>query len=147
MPVVDDSIVISRPRSDVWEAMTDPATVLLTNSNLDEFEQVTDGPVSTGTRYRGVVRVAGKRIEWISEVTEIEPEERLIQRSIEAAIPFSLEFRCEDADGGTRVVWHQEADSYGGFFGKLTDPIVTRMYAKDVRSNLEKLKELLESEE
>lgn len=33
-----------------------------------------------------------------------------------------------------------------GFFGELTDPLVNRMYAKDVHSNLEKLKELLEAE-
>ena len=31
-----------------------------------------------------------------------------------------------------------------GILGKLADPIVTRMYARDVRSNLAKLKELLE---
>jgi hypothetical protein len=34
----------------------------------------------------------------------------------------------------------------GGFFGKLADPLVTRMYAKDVKSNLEKLKDLVEEQ-
>ena len=44
------------------------------------------------------------------------------------------------------MTWHQESETYGGFFGKLADPLVTRMYAKDVRSNLEKMKELVEAQ-
>lgn len=147
MPVVDDSIIIDRPREQVWEFATDPENILLTNSNLLEFEQTTDGPMGKGSRFRGVVKVAGKRLEWKTEITGFEPGRRIVYRTVESAIPFSLDITYEDADGGTKIVWHQEADSYGGFFGKLTDPLVTRMYAKDVRSNLETTKELLEAED
>lgn len=31
-----------------------------------------------------------------------------------------------------------------GFFGKLADPVVARMFSRDMRSNLHRLKEVLE---
>jgi ligand-binding SRPBCC domain-containing protein len=146
MPVVDDSIVIERPRQEVWEFATDPDNIMLTNSNLVEFDKLTDGPVGEGTRFRGVVKVAGKKLEWTSEVTKFDAPSTFAQQSIESAIPFTVEVTYEDADGGTRMSWHQESESFGGVFGKLSDPIVTRMYAKDVRANLESTKEILEAD-
>ena len=146
MPVVDDSIIINRPRNVVFAFATDPESIPLYSSNLIEFEQVTEGPVGKGTRNRGSVKVAGKRIDFLSEVVEFEEGGRLGSRSIESPIPFELDLTYEDAEGGTKVSWHQESPGFGGFFGKLTDPLVNRMYAKDVRSNLEKLKEILEDE-
>lgn len=145
MPVVDESIVIDRPRGEVWEFATDPDNIVLTSSNLVEFTQITDGPIGEGTRFRGVTKVAGKKVEWTSEVTKHDRPSTFAQRSVESDIPFSIEITYEDADGGTRINWHQESDSFGGFFGKLADPIVNRMYAKDVRSNLESMKEVLEA--
>ena len=113
---------------------------------LIEFEQVTEGPLGKGTQNRGSVKVAGKRVDFVSEVVEFDEGRRWVSRSTESPIPFELDVAYEDADGGTRISWHQESPGFGGFFGKLTDPVVNRMYAKDVRSNLEKLKELLEAE-
>ena len=90
--------------------------------------------------------MAGKRIDFTTEVVEFNEGRRLASRSVESPIPFELDVTYEDADGGTRVSWHQESPGFRGFFGKLADPLVNRMYAKDVRSNLEKLKDLLEAE-
>lgn len=146
MPVVDESIVIDRGRREVFEFATDPENVPLYSSNMISFEQLTEGPVGEGTRNHGKVRVAGRTIEWTTEVTEFEQDRRFSSRSVESAVGFELDVTYEDADGGTKVTWHQESETYGGFFGKLADPLVTRMYAKDVRSNLEKLKELVEAQ-
>ena len=146
MPVIDESIVIDRGRGEVFAFATDPDNVPLFNSNLTLYEQLTEGPVGKGTRNHGVVRVAGRTIEWTTEVTEFEQDRRLTSRTVESPVGFGLDIKYEDVDGGTKVTWHQEAETYGGFFGKLADPLVTRMYAKDVRSNLEKLKELVEAQ-
>ena len=146
MPVVDESIIINRPRSEVFAFGTDPENVPLYSSNMIEYEQVTEGPVGKGTRNRGSAKLAGKRIDFILEVVEFDEGGHMASRSIESPFPFELDVTYEDADDGTRILWHQESPVFGGFFGKLADPLVTRMYAKDVRSNLEKLKVLLEAE-
>ena len=146
MPVIDESIVIDRGRSEVFAFATDPDNVPLFNSNMISFEQLTEGPVGKGTRNHGMVRVVGKTIEWTTEVTEFEQDRLVISRSVESPVGFGLDIKYVDVDGGTKVTWRQESETYGGFFGKLADPLVTRMYAKDVRSNLEKLKELVEAQ-
>jgi hypothetical protein len=64
--------------------------------------------------------------------------------SEDATIPYTLSFRYEDEDAGTKVTWHQEMESLKGFF-KFADAIVLKLYARDVRSNLEKAKTILEA--
>ncbi len=145
MPVVEETMLIKRPRAEVFAFATDPANVPLYSSNLVEFEKTSEGPVGKGTTYRGVAKVAGKSLKWTSEVAEFEEGRRVVNRSIESPMSWEMQVSYEDDAGDTLVHWRQETDGYGGFFGKLTDPLVTRMYAKDVKSNLEKLKELLEA--
>ena len=43
------------------------------------------------------------------------------------------------------MTFAQHSDSLGGFFGKLGDAVVVKMYERDVHGNLEKAKLLLES--
>jgi carbon monoxide dehydrogenase subunit G len=145
MPTVEETILIKRNREDVFDFASDPENVLLYSSNLIEFEQTSPGPAGKGTTNRGVVKVAGKKFEWTSEITEFDRGRRWASRSVESPMAWSIEINYEDDAGDTLVHWRQEAESYGGFFGKLADPLVTRMYAKDVKSNLEKMKELLEA--
>ena len=64
--------------------------------------------------------------------------------SEDATVPYSLEFTYEDEGDGTKITWHQEVESLKGVF-KFADPIVLKLYTRDVRSNLDKAKTLLES--
>ncbi len=145
MPSVEETIVINRPRSEVFAFATDAANVPVYSSNLAEFEKTSKGPVDKGTTYRGVTKVAGRSLAWTSEVPEFEDGRHFVNRSVESPMAWEINISYEDAQGGTRMTWRQDMADLGGFFGKLADPLVTRMYAKDVRSNLEKLKELLEA--
>lgn len=147
MPVIEDSIRIERPRDEVFAFLDDPTNTVLANSNVLEYAQEDDDPRGKGTRHRGVVKVAGRKLQFVDEIVEHEPGERVVLRSVEAPMKMSwtLEMRVEEAsEGGSRVVFHQDIGSLGGFFGKLSDGLVTRMYARDVRANLENTKVLLE---
>jgi uncharacterized membrane protein len=102
MPVIDESIVIDRGRSEVFDFANDPENVPLYNSNMTSYEQLTNGPVGLDTRNRGMVRVAGRTIEWTTEVTEFEQGRRLTSRSVESPVGFELDIKLEDTDGGTK---------------------------------------------
>ena len=78
-------------------------------------------------------------------VTNVEDGAVTEWESTESPMAFTYSWRYEDADGGTKVTLRQDVPSISGFFGKLADPIVTRMYARSVRADLENLKEILES--
>lgn len=142
MPRVEESVHIDRPVSDVFAYMSDPDNQTTIQSNMIEFHA--DGPLAKGRRTHGVTRVAGRRIEWSAEVTEFEQDRRVEIRSIEAPMSFHITWLYEPEDDGTRLTFTQEIGSLGSFFGRLADPVVTKMYARDVRGNLDNLKTLLE---
>jgi len=145
VPVIEESIVISRPAMEVFEFLTEPENVLLYSSNVVEYEQVSGGPRDVGGVARGTVRVAGRRLTFTTELVEVEPGRMAKSQSSDASIPFRLELRFDEVAEGTRVTWHQETDELGGFFGKLGDAVVVKVYARDVKSNLANAKTLLEA--
>ena len=144
MLTVEESIVINKPRSEVWDFMIDPENVVVYNSNVVEYELVSGGKEEIGRVCRGAVRVVGRRLELTDKLVELEKPRRGKVVSEDATIPYTLEFTYDDEGEGTRLTWHQEVESLKGFF-KFADPIVMRLYSRDVRSSLEKAKMILES--
>lgn len=143
MPRIRESVHINRPVDEVFAYATDPANQTLIASNMIEYDL--DAPsMAKGARASGTTRVAGKRINWTSEVTEYDEGSRVEIRSIDAPMDFEIAWSYEQDGDATLVTFEQTVPDTGGFFGKLTDPIVTKMYSRDVRSNLENLKTLLE---
>lgn len=143
MPTVKESTRIDRPADEVFAYATDPGHQTLIASNMVEFELDRD-QMEKGARASGATRVAGKRVEWTSEVTEYDEGRRVAMRSVDAPMEFHITWTYEPDGDGTQVTFEQEVAEIGGFFGRIADPVVTKMYSRDVRSNLETLKILLE---
>ena len=147
MPVVEDQIEIDRPPREVFDFVSKAENIPLVNSNVMSYEQMEDEPRGKGTRDRGAVRVAGKKVEFVHEVTEWEPGAHLGLRSVEAPMGMSwtIDYRFEDnGAGGTIVHFRQDTPSLGGFWGKLGDNLVIKMYRRDNRASLENTKVFLE---
>ena len=145
MPDIEETIVIARPREEVYEFMTAVANIPLYSSNIVEYELVSGEERTVGAVARGVSKVAGRRLDWTTTIREIDDGKRSVVDSVESKIPFTIEMTFEDDPAGTKVTFAQHTDSLGGFFGKLADPVVVKMYARDVRANLENAKVLLEA--
>jgi uncharacterized protein YndB with AHSA1/START domain len=146
MPEIEESIEIARPCAEVFEYATDPEHFTIYQSNVVEYAQETPGERDKGARDKGTVRVAGKKIHFTQEVAEFDPPRRAVMRSLEAPMSWELEMRFDElGPSRTQVTIHQVTGELGGFFGKLGDAMAVKMYQRDVRSNLENLKLLLES--
>jgi uncharacterized protein YndB with AHSA1/START domain len=139
------NVTINRPRDEVFRYLVDPDTQTVWNSGLQEFE-VADwsGEPKVGDRAKGTIKVAGKQVHWETETTEVEPPARVVYKSVEAPFPFTLAFTLVDHDGVTEVQHDGSAGGMSGFFGKLADPFVAKMYQRDMNSNLANLKAILE---
>ncbi|MDH3606295.1 MAG: SRPBCC family protein [Acidimicrobiia bacterium] len=144
MHEVTETIEIKRLPEGVHAFLTDPDNALLWQSNLIDFELI-DSRYEKGSMLRGMNKVAGKKVEFVAEIAEHELGKHTLIRSTEAPVGFTLEYTFAPAALGTKMTYHMETEAFGGFFGKLADPLVVRMFSKDVRANLEKLKELLEA--
>lgn len=144
MLTVEESIVIDKPRAEVWEFFTDPDNVTVYCSNIVEYHMIEGDKDKIGRKCKGAARVAGRRVEFTDEIREMVPLERGKMVSEDATIPYTLELSYADEGNGTKVTWRQESESFKGFF-RFADPIVLRLYTRDVRANLENAKTILES--
>jgi len=146
MPTIEESIVIDRTRGYIRAFTRNPENQPVWQSNMVELTKLDEGDPQVGTRYRGVVKVAGRRVEWTAEITEWDDLAFYELQTIESSIGFTMRYEFDEIPGGTRMTIRQEIAPFGGFFGKLAEPLVTRMYSRDVRGNLETLKDILESD-
>ncbi len=143
MPEFRSTVTINRPREEVFDYLTDPENQTTWQSGLQEFESDSKEP-QVGDRARGTVKVAGKKLRWEAETIQVQRPERIVYRSVEAPFAFELSFKLVDRSGSTEVMHEGSTESMGGFFGKLADPLVARMYQRDMDSNLANLKAILE---
>jgi uncharacterized protein YndB with AHSA1/START domain len=144
MHAVEESVVISRSREEVWAYVVDPANFTSWVRTAIEYEADHGGDPKLGDHDRLVGKIAGRRIEVTREVTEVVPGKKLAVKTVRAPFPSSSVFRFEDAESGTLVTFRGETSGLGGFFGKLGDPVVVKVFARDVRTNLATLKAILE---
>lgn len=146
MPKIDESVYIARAPEDVFAYVSDFDNDAVWQSGVDESAWIDDRETGVGRRARSVGRFLGKRMEFTVEVTAWDPPKQASIKTVEGPFPYHGTYRCEAEGDGCRFSFLGEAESLGGFFGKLGDPIVVKMYGRQVRSDLENLKEILESE-
>jgi hypothetical protein len=135
--------VIRRPREDVAAYATDWRNDLTWIRALSEVRKVTDGPFGVGTQVVRVGSFLGKRIEYVNEIVEHAPGERLLMRSVKAPFPMTVAYEFEDADGGTRMRIRTQGDTSG--FYKLVGPLLDGAVRRGVAGDLAKLKAILEA--
>jgi uncharacterized membrane protein len=145
MPVIDETVVIARPTEDVFDYLVLAENLPRWDSSMLECVQVGSGAVTVGTRYRGVSKILGRRIEWTTEVTQFVPGVRAASESVEGPLTFTVSYEVSASPAGTTLRYRLVAESgLGGAFGRAMEPIVQRAQAKVVRANLGKLADLLE---
>ena len=145
MPVIEGSIIIRRPRAEVFAFAADSTHYLDWVTTITQFEAMPVGPFQAGTTAKGVGRIAGRDFEWTAKMDQFQDGAVFGLQSVEAAMPFHYTYRFEDAAEGTRVTFRNELPPVGGLFGKLTEPVVVRVYSHGVKANLANLKALLEA--
>ena len=143
MIVVEESIVIGRTAEDVFAYVTDFRHSQEWQDTALEIRKVTDGPVRVGTRFEGIRKVMGRKMEVAVEFVH--------QAKLPCEVdghrgPMSGEalYRMESSPEGTKVTNRIELRPSG--LSRLAGPLVAAGIRRDVRTAQRRLKELLESE-
>ena len=144
MARVEHSVVIDRPVEDVWSFMADPENDSQWVSGVVESAKTSEGPMGLGATLKIVRNFLGRRIEADLELTEWEPNKRSAIRSTSGPISVAGTRTFEAVEGGTRVTDEVEADLRGFF--RLAEPLVERTAQRQIESDYESLKGILESQ-
>jgi carbon monoxide dehydrogenase subunit G len=85
----------------------------------------------------------GREIESTSEVTAYDPPNTYGQKTLGGPVPFEFTVTFETEDGGTKVTMDGQAEA-GGFF-KLAEGLVRKQLEKQIETDFDGLKRVLES--
>lgn len=145
---IAESIVIDRSPEEVFAFLALRANDPVWMASVVESDWLdAAAPLAVGRRGRMVMKALGRRSEYIDEVTDYVPGRRIAHRTVEG--PIDLNTACITEPEGTacRVTVVAETDRFvGGPLRKLADPIVAQIVRRRFRSDLGKLKGVLQSE-
>jgi uncharacterized membrane protein len=144
MARAEASVVINRPVDEVFAYVDDIGNASQWQSYVLEVEQTSEGPKGVGTTERGAMQFLGRRIEFAAEITEHEPNRRIKDKITAGPMLVEHSITLEPVEVGTRLTLVAEGET-GGFF-RLAEPIVARIFQRDVEANLANLKDILEAQ-
>ncbi len=134
---VEETVEIGRPADEVFAYVTDPENLATWAGVVVEVRK--DG----GDRFTLVQKFLGRRFETPCEVIASEPNRRHVFRSTGGPVPLTFTYALEPSGAGTRLTQTGEGEP-GSFFG-LVGPLFERAAKRQVRHDLETLKDVLES--
>jgi uncharacterized protein YndB with AHSA1/START domain len=139
----EETVTVQRPIDEVFAYVTDPANVPEWQASALEARLEGEGQMRAGAQAVEVRKFLGRRMESRMDVLEYEPPRRFKIKVSTGPVPFEATTELSEESGGTRVHGLVEGEP-GGFF-KLAEPIVARALRRELRGNLETLKDVLEA--
>ncbi len=136
-------VVINRPLDEVVAFVDDESNDPLWQSSVLESSKTSEGPAGVGTTYHIKEKFLGRVIEQDWVVTErSEDGSSWKAHSTTGPFPMTTSMVMESVDGGTRV--RRTLDIDVGKFFKIASPVVAAIAKKEITTDLEVLKALLE---
>jgi hypothetical protein len=142
MATFDESVVIHRPLEEVFAFVSnlenDPPW-----SSATEIRQTSDGPIGTGTTFRQRDRFLGRPVDLRLEVVAYETNHSITLSSASGLLSLEGTRIVEPlADTATRVTFKGRGHARGVL--KFAEPLLAAVGHRRLRTQLRKLKELLE---
>ena len=143
MTKVEHSVWINRSVEEVFAYVVDPKNIAEWAGPVVEARKTSEGPVGLGTTSSRVTQFLGRTMEATYEITEYEPNRLYGDKTTSGPVPTNARISFAPVDGGTKVTIQGEIEA-AGFF-KLAEPILARMSSRQVETDLQTLKDLLEA--
>jgi uncharacterized membrane protein len=141
---VTTSIVIARPRAQVFAFASDLDRTASWYRNITSVRWLTQKPLVVGSRVAFTANFLGRTLTYTYEVRDLVPGERLVMSTEEG--PFAMETTYtweEDAEGTTRMTLRNRGEPSG--FANVAAPVMARAMRRANRRDLEQLKRLIEA--
>ena len=133
---------IRRPAAEIAAYMFDPTHDPEWIGGISEVEPLDTGPIRTGSRVRRRASFLGRRIDYVMEVVEFEPDRRLALHAIEAPMPMDVTYEVEPITDGARARVRVQGDA-GGLY-RLAGPLMGAQVSRSITADVNRLKRILE---
>lgn len=143
MATFGKSVLINRPQQEVFDFVSDPTKNVEWQSIAQSAEWTSKGPIGVGSALRAVDKFLGRKFESTAEVTIWDPPNRMTLKSVSGPFSFEIGFELESKENGTQLTMNTTAE-FRGFF-KVAEGLVARQAQKQIDTDLEALKLLLEA--
>ena len=143
---IEESIVINRSPNAVFGFLSERSNDPVWMAAVVESEWLDpSATLAVGRRGRMVMKMFGRRTEYVDEVITYEPGRQIAHRTVEGPFPLRTACLCEQARGGCRTTVIAEAERVLGRFGGMLDPLIAKLMGRGFQADLTNLKELLEA--
>ena len=142
---VTTSIVIGRPRQEVFAYAADLDRTASWYRNITSVEWLTNKPLEVGSRVAFTANFLGRTLTYTYEVRDLAPSERLVMSTEEGPFPMGTTYTWEDEPGDvTRMTLRNRGEPSG--FANVAAPVMAGAMRRANRRDLELLKRLIETE-
>ena len=142
---LEGNIIINQPVDHVFDFMVDLENAPQWQTGVLGSQKITEGTFGVGTRFKESVKLMGRPVEAVCEITEYEPKKKLAWKSDSSSLmSYEGQFTFEAAEGGTRVSYGGSARLKG--LWRLFEPLAAREARRETVAELNKLKSVLEGQ-
>jgi hypothetical protein len=135
--------VIQRPRGEVAGFVVEPQNDPRWIGGIRTSRPLDGGSTAVGSRVERQASFLGRRIDYVNEVVELEPDVRLRMRSVQAPFPMDITYEFADAGAGTHMRIRVRGDA--GRFYRIAAPVLSFAVRRSITRDLDRLRRLLES--
>jgi hypothetical protein len=141
---VETQITVARPRAEVAAYSAEPDNAPDWYANIESAEWQTPRPLAVGSRFAFVARFLGRRLDYVYEVKELVPGERLVMATSDGPFAMETAYSWADAgDGATLMRLRNRGEPSG--FSVLVAPLMAPAVRRANRKDLARLKQILET--
>ena len=137
------SVVIARPRDEVFAFIEDARNRPHWDDSVDSEELTSPEPIGVGTTIRTKLRSMGREYQYDWRITEHEPPRRVTVESTSGPFPTTLVFDLGEQGAGTLVEFAVTGRPGGAL--RLLQPLIARNTQQNLDRGFPRLKEVLES--
>jgi hypothetical protein len=144
MATFQNTVTIRRPVEDVFAFLAEFENIPSWNYAIVETKKTSPGPVGVGTTYRQIRSIPDRREEGF-EVTAFEPTSRLEVHGDIGRFTATISYQLTQMGDGTRLTNAVDLKPSSGVL-RLFAPLAASRVKPAVAANLEKLKQVLETD-
>lgn len=136
-------VEIDAPCARVAEYAADPSNAPRWYVNIESVEWLTEPPMAVGSRLGFAARFLGRRLEYVYEIVDLVPGERVVMRTADGPFPMETTYTFQAvSEERTRMTLRNRGEPHG--FAQLGAPVLAAAMRRANRDDLAGLKALLE---